>query len=248
MSGHSKWAQIKRKKAVVDAKRGQVFTKIIKEITVAARLGGGDENANPRLRQAILTAKSANMPADNIKRAIQKGTGELPGVTYEESVFEGYGPEGVAIMIEVTTDNRNRTVAELRHLITKYGGNLGESGCVSWMFERKGIITVDKKIKNENLLFESILLGGGEDFIEEDEIYIVQSNPNKMISVMESLEKNGFFVKTSEILQIPKNYVKIKGDTAKKVIKLMEALDSHEDVQKVSANFDFEEDEIGLVS
>lgn len=248
MSGHSKWAQIKRKKAVVDAKRGQVFTKIIKEITVAARLGGGDENANPRLRQAILTAKSANMPADNIKRAIQKGTGELPGVTYEESVFEGYGPEGVAIMIEVTTDNRNRTVAELRHLITKYGGNLGESGCVSWMFERKGTITVDKKIKNEDLLFESILLGGGEDFIEEDEIYIVQSNPNKMISVMESLEKNGFFVKTSEILQIPKNYVKIKGDTAKKVIKLMEALDSHEDVQKVSANFDFEEDEIGLVS
>lgn len=248
MSGHSKWAQIKRKKAVVDAKRGQVFTKIIKEITVAARLGGGDENANPRLRQAILTAKSANMPAENIKRAIQKGTGELPGVTYEESVFEGYGPEGVAIMIEVTTDNRNRTVAELRHLITKYGGNLGESGCVSWMFERKGTITVDKKIKNEDLLFESILLGGGEDFIEEDEIYIVQSNPNKMISVMESLEKNGFFVKTSEILQIPKNYVKIKGDTAKKVIKLMEALDSHEDVQKVSANFDFEEDEIGLVS
>ena len=151
-------------------------------------------------------------------------------------------------MIEVTTDNRNRTVAELRHLITKYGGNLGESGCVSWMFERKGTITVDKKIKNEDLLFESILLGGGEDFIEEDEIYIVQSNPNKMISVIESLEKNGFFVKTSEILQIPKNYVKIKGDTAKKVIKLMEALDSHEDVQKVSANFDFEEDEIGLVS
>lgn len=248
MAGHSKWAQIKRKKAVVDAKRGQVFTKIIKEITVASRLGGGDENANPRLRQAILTAKSANMPADNIKRAIQKGTGELPGVTYEESIFEGYGPEGVAIMIEVTTDNRNRTVAELRHLITKYGGNLGESGCVSWMFERKGTITVDKKIKNDDLLFESILLGGGEDFIEEDEIYIVQSNPNKMISVMESLEKNGFFVKTSEILQIPKNYVKIKGDTAKKVIKLMEALDYHEDVQKVSANFDFEEDAIGLVS
>ena len=136
MAGHSKWSQIKRKKAVVDAKRGQVFTKMIKEITVAARLGGGDEDANPRLRQAILTAKNANMPADNIKRAIQKGTGELPGVTYEESIFEGYGPEGVAIMIEVTTDNRNRTVAELRHIINKYGGNLGESGCVSWMFEK----------------------------------------------------------------------------------------------------------------
>ncbi len=248
MAGHSKWSQIKRKKAVVDAKRGQVFTKIIKEITVASRLGGGDEDANPRLRQAIGSAKNANMPSDNIKRAIQKGTGELPGVTYEESIFEGYGPEGVAIMIEVTTDNRNRTVAELRHLITKYGGNLGESGCVSWMFERKGTITVDKKIKNDDLLFESILLGGGEDFFEEDEIYIVQSNPNKMISVIESLEKNGFFVKTSEILQIPKNYVKIKGDTAKKVMKLMEALDFHEDVQKVSANFDFEEDAIGLVS
>ena len=248
MAGHSKWSQIKRKKAVVDAKRGQVFTKIIKEITVASRLGGGDEDANPRLRQAIGSAKNANMPSDNIKRAIQKGTGELPGVTYEESIFEGYGPEGVAIMIEVTTDNRNRTVAELRHLINKYGGNLGESGCVSWMFEKKGTITVDKKIKNEDLLFESILLGGGEDFIEEDEVYIVQSNPNKMISVIEQLEKSGFFVKTSEILQVPKNYVKIKGETAKKVIKLMEELDFHEDVQKISANFDFEEDEIGLVN
>ncbi|MBF89636.1 MAG: YebC/PmpR family DNA-binding transcriptional regulator [Candidatus Marinimicrobia bacterium] len=246
MAGHSKWAQIKRKKAIIDAKRGQVFTKIIKEITVASRLGGGDENANPRLRQAIISAKNANMPAENIKRAIQKGTGELPGVNYEESIFEGYGPEGVAIMIEVTTDNRNRTVAELRHLITKYGGNLGESGCVSWMFEKKASIAVDKKINSEDLLFESVLLAGGEDFIEEDDVYIIQSSPEKMIPVIESLQKNGFIIKTSELLQVPMNYVKIKGETAKKVIKLMEELDFHEDVQKVSANFDFEEDSVGL--
>ena len=246
MAGHSKWAQIKRKKAIIDAKRGQVFTKIIKEITVASRLGGGDENANPRLRQAIISAKNANMPAENIKRAIQKGTGELPGVNYEESIFEGYGPEGVAIMIEVTTDNRNRTVAELRHLITKYGGNLGESGCVSWMFEKRASIAVDKKINSEDLLFESVLLAGGEDFIEEDDVYIIQSSPEKMIPVIESLQKNGFIIKTSELLQVPMNYVKIKGETAKKVIKLMEELDFHEDVQKVSANFDFEEDSVGL--
>tara|TARA_B100000029_G_scaffold112346_1_gene104511 strand:+ start:30307 stop:31053 length:747 start_codon:yes stop_codon:yes gene_type:complete len=246
MAGHSKWAQIKRKKAIIDAKRGQVFTKIIKEITVASRLGGGDENANPRLRQAIISAKNANMPAENIKRAIQKGTGELPGVNYEDSIFEGYGPEGVAIMIEVTTDNRNRTVAELRHLITKYGGNLGESGCVSWMFEKKASIAVDKKINSEDLLFESVLLAGGEDFIEEDDVYIIQSSPEKMIPVIESLQKNGFIIKTSELLQVPMNYVKIKGETAKKVIKLMEELDFHEDVQKVSANFDFEEDTVGL--
>ena len=160
MAGHSKWAQIKRKKAVVDAKRGQVFTKIIKEITVAARLGGGDEDANPRLRQAVLSAKAANMPADNVKRAVQKGTGELPGISYEEALFEGYGPGGVAIMVEVTTDNRKRTVAELRHLITKHGGNLGETGCVAWMFEKKGLVTVDKNEMDEDRLLETVLEGG----------------------------------------------------------------------------------------
>ena len=248
MSGHSKWAQIKRKKAVVDAKRGQVFTKIIKEITVAARLGGGDEDANPRLRQAVLSAKAANMPADNVKRAVQKGTGELPGISYEEAMFEGYGPGGVAIMVEVTTDNRKRTVAELRHLITKHGGNLGETGCVAWMFNKKGLITVEKNGVNDESLLDSILTGGGDDFSDEDDVYVVESTPDQMISVREQLEADGFSVLSSEIMMIPQNSVSIEGETAKRVIQLLEALDDHDDVQKVSANFDFDAAEIEKVN
>ena len=248
MSGHSKWAQIKRKKAVVDAKRGQVFTKIIKEITVAARLGGGDEDANPRLRQAVLSAKAANMPADNVKRAVQKGTGELPGISYEEAMFEGYGPGGVAIMVEVTTDNRKRTVAELRHLIIKHGGNLGETGCVAWMFNKKGLITVEKNGDNDESLLDSILTGGGDDFSDEDDVYVVESTPDKMISVREQLEADGFSVLSSEILMTPQNSVNVEGETAKMVIQLLEALDDHDDVQKVSANFDFDDAEIEKVS
>lgn len=248
MAGHSKWAQIKRKKAVVDAKRGQVFTKIIKEITVAARLGGGDEDANPRLRQAVLSAKAANMPADNVKRAVQKGTGELPGISYEEAMFEGYGPGGVAIMVEVTTDNRKRTVAELRHLITKHGGNLGETGCVAWMFNKKGLITVEKNGVNDESLLDSILTGGGDDFSDEDDVYVVESTPDQMISVREQLEADGFSVLSSEIMQIPQNSVNVESETAKKVIQLLEALDDHDDVQKVSANFDFDDAEIEKVS
>ena len=248
MSGHSKWAQIKRKKAVVDAKRGQVFTKIIKEITVAARLGGGDEDANPRLRQAILSAKAANMPADNVKRAVQKGTGELPGISYEEAMFEGYGPGGVAIMVEVTTDNRKRTVAELRHLITKHGGNLGETGCVAWMFNKKGLITVEKNGVNDESLLDSILTGGGDDFSDEDDVYVVESTPDQMISVGEQLEADGFSVISSEIMLTPQNSVGVEGETAKRVIQLLEALDDHDDVQKVSANFDFDDAEIEKVS
>ena len=248
MSGHSKWAQIKRKKAVVDAKRGQVFTKIIKEITVAARLGGGDEDANPRLRQAVLSAKAANMPADNVKRAVQKGTGELPGISYEEAMFEGYGPGGVAIMVEVTTDNRKRTVAELRHLITKHGGNLGETGCVAWMFNKKGLITVEKNGVNNESLLDSILTGGGDDFSDEDDVYVVESTPDQMISVREQLEADGFSVISSEIMMTPQNSVSIESETAKKVIQLLEALDDHDDVQKVSANFDFDDAEIEEVS
>ena len=244
MSGHSKWAQIKRKKAVVDAKRGQVFTKIIKEITVAARLGGGDEDANPRLRQAVLSAKAANMPADNVKRAVQKGTGELPGISYEEAMFEGYGPGGVAIMVEVTTDNRKRTVAELRHLITKHGGNLGETGCVAWMFNKKGLITVEKNGVNDESLLDSILTGGGDDFSDEDDVYVVESIPDQMISVREQLEADGFSVLSSEIMMTPQNSVSIEGETAKRVIQLLKALDDHDDVQKVSANFDFDDAEI----
>ena len=248
MAGHSKWAQIKRKKAVVDAKRGQVFTKIIKEITVAARLGGGDEDANPRLRQAVLSAKAANMPADNVKRAVQKGTGELPGISYEEAMFEGYGPGGVAIMVEVTTDNRKRTVAELRHLITKHGGNLGETGCVAWMFNKKGLITVEKNGVNDESLLDSILTGGGDDFSDEDDVYVVESTPDQMISVREQLEADGFSVISSEIMLTPQNSVSVEGETAKRVIQLLEALDDHDDVQKVSANFDFDDAEIEKVS
>ncbi len=248
MSGHSKWAQIKRKKAVVDAKRGQVFTKIIKEITVAARLGGGDEDANPRLRQAVLSAKAANMPADNVKRAVQKGTGELPGISYEDAMFEGYGPGGVAIMVEVTTDNRKRTVAELRHLITKHGGNLGETGCVAWMFNKKGLITVEKNGVNDESLLDSILTGGGDDFSDEDDVYVVESIPDQMISVREQLEADGFSVISSEIMLTPQNSVSVEGETAKRVIQLLEALDDHDDVQKVSANFDFDDAEIEKVS
>ena len=248
MSGHSKWAQIKRKKAVVDAKRGQVFTKIIKEITVAARLGGGDEDANPRLRQAVLSAKAANMPADNVKRAVQKGTGELPGISYEDAMFEGYGPGGVAIMVEVTTDNRKRTVAELRHLITKHGGNLGETGCVAWMFNKKGLITVEKNGVNNESLLDSILTGGGDDFSDEDDVYVVESTPDQMISVREQLEADGFSVISSEIMLTPQNSMSVEGETAKRVIQLLEALDDHDDVQKVSANFDFDDAEIEKVS
>ena len=248
MAGHSKWAQIKRKKAVVDAKRGQVFTKIIKEITVAARLGGGDEDANPRLRQAVLSAKAANMPADNVKRAVQKGTGELPGISYEEAIFEGYGPGGVAVMVEVTTDNRKRTVAELRHLITKHGGNLGETGCVAWMFKRKGLITIEKISVDEESLLDSILTGGGDDFSDEDDIYVVESAPDQMITVREQLEADGFSVKSSEIMQMPQSSVSVEGETAKRVIQLLEVLDDHDDVQKVSANFDVDDAEIEEVS
>ena len=248
MAGHSKWAQIKRKKAVVDAKRGQVFTKIIKEITVAARLGGGDEDANPRVRQAVLSAKAANMPADNVKRAVQKGTGELPGISYEEAMFEGYGPGGVAIMVEVTTDNRKRTVAELRHLITKHGGNLGETGCVAWMFNKKGLITVEKNGVNNESLLDSILTGGGDDFSDEDDVYVVESTPDQMISVREQLEADGFSVISSEIMLTPQNSMSVEGETAKRVIQLLEALDDHDDVQKVSANFDFDDAEIEEVS
>ncbi len=247
MAGHSKWAQIKRKKAVVDAKRGQVFTKIIKEITVAARLGGGDEESNPRLRQAVIAAKGANMPADNIKRAIQKGTGELPGVSYEEALFEGYGSGGVAIMVEVTTDNRKRTVAELRHLITKHGGKLGESGCVAWMFERKGVITLDKNGTDEEALLDVIVNGGGDDFSDEGDVYIVHSAPEDLPSVTESVEDGGFNVRSSEVLQMPTNSVAVEGETARKTLQLMEALDDHDDVQRVSANFDIDDEKLESV-
>ena len=188
------------------------------------------------------------MPADNVKRAVQKGTGELPGISYEEAMFEGYGPGGVAIMVEVTTDNRKRTVAELRHLITKYGGNLGETGCVAWMFNKKGLITVEKNGVNDESLLDSILTGGGDDFSDEDDVYVVESTPDQMISVREQLEADGFSVLSSEIMLAPQNSVNVEGETAKRVIQLLEALEDHDDVQKVSANFDFDDAEIEKVS
>ncbi|MFQ6606968.1 MAG: YebC/PmpR family DNA-binding transcriptional regulator [Fidelibacterota bacterium] len=247
MSGHSKWSSIKRKKAALDAKRGKIFTKIIKEITVAARMGGGDEETNPRLRQAILAAKDANMPADNIKRAIQKGTGDLEGVNYEEATFEGYGPGGVAIMMEVLTDNRKRTVAELRHLLTKYNGNLGESGCVAWMFTKKSLITVDKRGVDEDLLLETILEGGGDDYLEEDDAYEITATPENLLVVRAALEQAGFNVKSAEITMIPQNTVKVEGREGLSLLSLMEALEDHDDIQTVSANFDIEETELEKV-
>ncbi len=247
MSGHSKWSSIKRKKAAVDAKRGKIFTKVIKEITVAARMGGGDEETNPRLRQAILVAKDANMPADNIKRAIQKGTGELEGVSYEEAIFEGYGPGGVAIMMEVMTDNRKRTVAELRHKLTKYSGNLGETGCVAWMFEKRSLITVDKSGVDEDQLLETILDSGGDDYLEEDDVYEITADPENILNVRGALEEAGFAVKSAEITMIPQNTVKVEGGDAASLLNLMEELEDHDDVQKVSANFDIDETEMAEV-
>lgn len=241
MSGHSKWSTIKRKKGAADAKRGKIFTTIIKEITIAARLGGGDESANPRLRQAIDKAKSANMPADNIKRAIQKGTGELPGTSYEEYVYEGYGPAGVAIMMEVLTDNKNRTVAEIRHLMTKYGGNLGENGSVSWMFDKKGQVIIDENGYEEDSMLEIALECGAEDFESDADEYIITTESSDMINVRDQLESKNIKIKSSEIELIPKNLQKIKGKDVEKVLNLMEVLEDHDDIKNVYANFDIDE-------
>ena len=238
MAGHSKWAQIKRKKAILDSKRGQIFTKIIKEITIASRIGGGDEDLNPRLRQAITNAKGANMPLNNIKKAILKGTGELPGTSYEEMIFEGYGPGGVAIMIEVATDNRKRTVAELRHLISKNGGNLGESGCVSWMFKRRGNIFIDKKNINEEKLIELFIDFNVLDFVEENEFYVVETKPEEMNKLLKILQEHNYHIISSEILQISENTIKVNSDLNNKILNLLEKLDCHEDVQKIHSNFE----------
>lgn len=238
MAGHSKWSQIKRKKAILDSKRGQIFTKIIKEITIASRIGGGDEDLNSRLRQAITNAKGANMPLNNIKKAILKGTGELPGTSYEEMIFEGYGPGGVAIMIEVATDNRKRTVAELRHLISKNGGNLGESGCVSWMFKRRGNIFIDKKNINEEKLIELFIDFNVLDFVEENEFYVVETKPEEMNKLLKILQEHNYHIISSEILQVSENTIKVNSDLNNKILNLLEKLDCHEDVQKIHSNFE----------
>ena len=238
MSGHSKWATIKRKKAATDAKRGKIFTTIIKEITIAAREGGGDADSNPRLRQAVSNAKSANMPSENITRAIKKGTGELPGVTYEEVSYEGYGPAGVAIFMECLTDNKQRTVAEIRHLISKYGGNLGENGSVSWMFDKKGQITLKANEHEEDVVFEAALEAGAEDFEAADNVFIVSTDSSEIMSVRDALDSQGYEIESANIDMVPKNLHNVESDKEQSVITLLEALEDHDDIKAVYTNFD----------
>ena len=238
MSGHSKWHSIKHKKGALDAKRGKLFTKLIKEITVAARSGGGDPEANARLRKAVADAKAANMPNDTIARAIRRGTGEEEGVNYEEIVYEGYGPAGVAVMVDAMTDNRNRTVAEIRHLFSKNGGNLGESGSVGWMFEKKGYIVVDKAAKPEDELFEIVTDAGAEDLRDDEDSFEIIIAPDNFDAVLTAVKNAGIEPQVAEIEMVPQSYIRLEGAEAKQMLKLMEALEDHDDVQKVSANFD----------
>ena len=244
MSGHSKWHTIKHKKGAADAKRGRLFTKVIKEITVAARVGGGDPEGNPRLRTVILAAKAANMPKDNIEKAIKKGTGELPGVSYEEITYEGYGPGGVAFYVQALTDNRNRTLPEIRHLFSKYGGNLGESNCVSWKFEKKGYMVVPKGSGSEEALLEVVLEAGGDDVRDDGENWEVLSPPDRLEGVREALTSRKIPVTSAEVAMVPKTTVKIEGKKAQQVMTMIDALEEHDDVQNVWANFDMNDAEI----
>jgi len=237
MAGHSKWANIKHKKAAQDAKRGKVFTKIIKELMVAAKTGGSDPESNPRLRQAISTAKAANMPSDTISRNIQKGAGELEGVDYEEFSYEGFGPEGVAIMMDVMTDNKNRTVAEIRHLMTKFGGNLGENGSVSWMFEKLGQIIVESESTNEENLFNDALEAGADDFNREELDFVISTSPSLTAEIAENLEKKGYNIISSKVDMVPKNIIEVPENNSSKLINLMEKLEEHDDVQNIASNF-----------
>ena len=240
MSGHSKWASIKHKKAATDAKRGRAFTRLIKEITVAARMGGGDPEGNPRLRAAIAAAKAQNMPQDNIKRAVMKGTGELPGQAYEDVTFEGYGPSGVAVIVDVLTDNRNRTVAEIRHAFTKHGGNLGETGCVNWMFEKKGLILVEQDKADEDDLMELALEAGADDMGQEEGNYEVTTSPAGFEAVKSAIEAKGIPITLAEVSMHPQSTVRLEGKEALRMLRLMDLLEENDDVQEVSANFDID--------
>ncbi|HLL16709.1 MAG TPA: YebC/PmpR family DNA-binding transcriptional regulator [Pyrinomonadaceae bacterium] len=241
MSGHSKWHTIKHKKGALDAKRGKLFTKLIKELTVAARTGGGDPEANARLRKAVSDAKAGNMPNDTIARAIRRGTGEEEGVNYDEITYEGTGPGGVAIIVEAMTDNRNRTVAEIRHAFSKYGGNLGVSGSQSWNFEKKGYIVVEKAAKSEDELFEIVTEAGAEDLRDDEDNFEIITAPEEFEAVHEAVKKAGVEPQIAEVEMVPKSYVKLEGADARQMLKLMEILEDHDDVQKVSANFDIDE-------
>jgi len=241
MSGHSKWHTIKHKKGALDAKRGKLFTKLIKELTVAARTGGGDPEANARLRKAVSDAKAGNMPNDTIARAIRRGTGEEEGVNYDEITYEGTGPGGVAIIVEAMTDNRNRTVAEIRHAFSKYGGNLGVSGSQSWNFEKKGYIVVEKAAKSEDELFEIVTEAGADDLRDDEDNFEIITAPENFETVHDALKKSGVETQVAEVELVPKSYVKLEGADARQMLKLMEILEDHDDVQKVSANFDIDE-------
>jgi YebC/PmpR family DNA-binding regulatory protein len=245
MSGHSKWSTIKRKKGAQDAKRGKVFSRLAKEISVAAKLGGGDPDMNPRLRTVLLSAKAENMPKDNIDRAIKKGTGELPGVTYEEARYEGYGPSGVALIIDVLTDNKNRTVAEIRHLLTRYNGSMAETGAVVWNFEQKGSIAIPRGGTSEEEILEKAIEAGAEDVdTESEEVFVVTTEPQDLHAVSESLEAMGLSPESVELTMQPKTTIRVEGSAASSVLKLMEALEDQDDVQNVFANFDISEEEM----
>ena len=242
MSGHSKWSSIKHKKGAADAKRGKIFTKLIKEITVAARMGGGDPDGNPRLRAAILAAKAENMPKENIDRGIKKGTGELEGVNYEEANYEGYGPGGVAVLLECLTDNKNRTVADVKHIFERHGGNLGEPGCVSWIFKQKGLMVLDKEAVDEEQLFNVALEAGAEDVKDEGDEFEVITDPSDFESVKEAIEGANLSYTLAEVTKIPQNMTKVEGKKAQQMVNLMQALEDHDDVSHLYANCDIPDD------
>jgi YebC/PmpR family DNA-binding regulatory protein len=244
MSGHSKWHSIKHKKGAADAKRGKIFTRLIKELTVAARAGGGDPDMNPRLRTIIADAKAENMPADNIKRAIRRGTGEEPGVSYEEAQYEAYGPGGAAVIMDVLTDNKNRTVGELRHTLTKHGGTLAETNAVAWMFAKRGYIVIEKNKADEETLMAAVLDAGADDLRDDEDNWEVLTSPEAFLAVHEAVKKLGIETASAEVAMLPQNYIKLEGKTAQSMLKLMEALDDLEDIRHVWSNFDIEEKEI----
>jgi YebC/PmpR family DNA-binding regulatory protein len=248
MSGHSKWSTIKHKKAAKDAKRGKVFTKLIKEITVAARLGGGDPNSNPRLRTAVLAAKSQSMPNDNIERAIKKGTGELEGVTYDEVTYEAYGPGGVAMLVSVVTDNRNRTVAEIRSLFNKHGGNLGETGSVAWMFEKRGLVAVERAAVDEDRLMEIALEAGADDVRDAGDVFEVLTATDAFDAVRQAIEDAGVAIASAEVTMVPQSSVALEGKAAEQMVRLLESLEDHDDVQSVSSNMDIAAEELERLS
>ncbi len=248
MSGHNKWSTIKHKKGAADAKRGKIFSKIIKEITIAARMGGGDPEGNPRLRTVLNAARNANMPKDNIDRAVKRGTGEIAGVTYEEVTYEGYGPGGVAVLVEALTDNKNRTVAEIRHIFDKYNGNLGESGCVSWIFEKKGIINVPAQGLTEDQVMELALESGAQDVTMEDDMFEITTDPAEFEAVRKAVEDKGWKIDEASITMVPQNSVKLEGKKAEQMLKMMDVLDDHDDLQNVYANFDISDEEMMKLS